>query len=150
MSDLQNLIAAIDRNTAAVTALAAACSGTVEEKAKRGRPAKTAETAQNGPAPAATSAAAPAAQVAQPAQNGPAPASAASAAGGTGPSLQKVADAIIDLANTTGREAAVSILKKYGAEKVPQLKPADYAAALADVAVLKADGTLGGAGAGLM
>jgi hypothetical protein len=61
-----------------------------------------------------------------------------------------VADAIIDLANTVSRDAAVSVLKKFGAEKVPQLKPANFADVLADVAVLKAGGTLATASSGLM
>lgn len=111
----------------------------------------TPTTAATVAAPAAAAAPAPTAAVAAPAAS--APASAASAALGGGPTLQKVADSIIDLANTVSREAAVSVLTKYGAQKVPQIKPADFSAVLADVAILKSGQPLPaaqGAGAGLM
>lgn len=145
MSDLQNLIAAIDRNTAAVTLLANNCGGTAEEKAARKtRTPKIEAVTTQVEAPVISPVAAPVA--APPVQSGPTPASAASAVGGQGPTLQKVADAIIDLANTVSREAAVKILAKYGASKVPQIKSSDFAAVLADVAA----GKNGGADAGLM
>lgn len=111
----------------------------------------TAATVAAPAAAAAAAAPAPTAAVAAPAAS--APASAASAALGGGPTLQKVADSIIDLANTVSREAAVSVLTKYGAQKVPQIKPADFSAVLADVAILKSGQPLPaaqGAGAGLM
>lgn len=54
------------------------------------------------------------------------------------PTLQQVADAIIDLANNHSRDKAVAILTKYGVKKVPELKPENFVAVLADVATAKA------------
>jgi hypothetical protein len=39
--------------------------------------------------------------------------------------------AIIALAKARGRDAAVAVLAQFGAAKVPELKPTQYAAALA-------------------
>lgn len=147
MSDMLVLAAALDRHTKALETCAAALSNG-EGATKAPRKARTAEAAPQE-APAATTA--PAATSA-PVAPAAAPASAASAAvSGTGPTLQKVADAIIDLANTVSREAAVGILSKYGAAKVPQLKPADFIAVLADVASVKSGlGAAAGPAGGLM
>lgn len=54
------------------------------------------------------------------------------------PTLQQVADAIIDLANNVSRDKAVAILAKYNVKKVPELKPEQFATVLADVAAAKA------------
>lgn len=165
MSDMLKLAAALDAHTAAIHKLVDSQSG--DAPAKTRKPRTTAETAAAPaaepaavtPTNAATVAApvAPTTPVAPAAAAAPAasaPASAASAAGSAGPTLQKVADAIIDLANNVSREAAVSVLTKYEAQKVPQIKPADFAAVLVDVGILKAGGALppknAGAGAGLM
>lgn len=166
MSDMLKLAAALDAHTAAIHKLVDSQSG--DAPAKTRKPRTTAETATAPaaepaapviPTTAVTAAApaaptAPAATAAVAATAASAPASAASAAGSAGPTLQKVADAIIDLANNVSREAAVSVLTKYEAQKVPQIKPADFAAVLVDVGILKAGGALppknAGAGAGLM
>lgn len=58
----------------------------------------------------------------------------------TQPTLQQVADKIIELANspTGGRDKAVAILTKFKVKKVPELKPEDFAAVLDDVAAANA------------
>lgn len=151
MSDMLVLAAALDRHTKALETCAAALSngeGATKTRTTRAKTAADQPAQEPAAVPAATPA--PATPAAMPAVvAAAAPASAASAAIGTGPSLQKVADAIIDLANTVSREAAVSILTKYGAQKVPQLKAPDFLAVLADVAAAKA-GTSTGAAGGLM
>lgn len=156
MSDMLKLAASLDNHAAAIDRLIAS-NGDAPTKTRKTRTTADAPAEQ---AAAPTTAATVAAQTAQSAPATPAaaaqpaasaPASAASAATSGGPTLQKVADAVIDLANTVSREAAVQILTKYGAQKVPQLKPADFVAVLADVATLKSGGSLAaGAGAGLM
>lgn len=140
--DLTKLIAALEGHTKALFAHAEAlASGGTEAAPKkpRGRPA-AGET--NGVAvdPSAAAAAAPAASTATPAANFAAATTPAAerAAIVTAPTLQQVADAIIDLANNHSRDAAVAILTKYGVKKVPELKPENFTAVLADVAKAKA------------
>lgn len=149
MSDMLVLAAALDRHTKALETCAAALSNG-EGATKTPRKARAAEATPQEPAAAPAATPTPATPAAAPAAA--APASAASAAvSATGPTLQKVADAIIDLANTVSREAAVGILSKYGAAKVPQLKPADFIAVLADVASVKSGlGAAAGPAGGLM
>lgn len=142
MSDMLILAAALDRHAKALETCAVALSSNPPTKTTR-----TSKAAAETPAETAAAAAAAATQAAVVAPTAPAvatapaavtaPASAASAAAGTGPSLQKIADAIIDLANTVSREAAVEILHQFGAEKVPQLKPQDFPAILIAVAAKK-------------
>lgn len=64
------------------------------------------------------------------------------------PTLQQVADAIIQLANSAdgGRDKAVAILTKYGVKKVPELKPENFTAVLAEVAAAKNPPAAGAAG----
>lgn len=45
---------------------------------------------------------------------------------------QDAANAITALSKTKGRDAAVALLKKYGASKLPEVKPEDFAAIVAD------------------
>ena len=45
--------------------------------------------------------------------------------------MKSVSDAITHLASSKGREAAVAILKQFGAARVPELKASDYPAVLA-------------------
>lgn len=142
--DLSKLIAALESHTKALFAHAEALAtggGEAAPKKTRGRPA-AGET--NGVAvdPTAAAASAPAASsVAAPAATAAAPASVSTAAVSdkvaTVPTLQQVADKIIDLANNHSRDKAVAILAKYGVKKVPELKPADFAAVLLDVEAAK-------------
>ena len=133
MSEVLTLAAALDKHSAALNnhaaALLAAGGEAAEPKTRKARaaaePAATPTTAATAAAPAAQ---APAAATAAAA---PAAASAASAATSGGPTLQQVADAIIKVANTVSREAAVKILSDFGASKVPQIKAADFPAVLA-------------------
>lgn len=144
--DLSKLIAALEGHTKALFAHAEALAtggGEAAPKKTRGRPAAgetngvaVDPTAAAASAPAASSVAAPAATVA-------APASVSTAAVSdkpviTQPTLQQVADKIIDLANNHSRDKAVAILTKYGVKKVPELKPADFANVLIDVAAATA------------
>jgi len=106
---------------------------------------------------AAAAAAAPAAsQTAQVSQAAAATAAAPAAAATVAekpvevvPTLQQVADAIIDLANNHSRDAAVGILAKFNVKKVPELKPEQFASVLAAVAAAKAP-ALNVAAAGLV
>lgn len=157
MSDMLKLAAALDNHAAAIDRLVASNAGDAPTKTRK--PRATAEAPAEAVAATPTPAATVAAQTAQSAPATPAAvaapaASAPASAANGGPTLQRVADAIIDLANTVSREAAVSVLSKYEAGKVPQLRPADFQAVLADVAILKSGGVLppkgGAAGAGLM
>lgn len=126
---LQNLTDALNRNTAALTGepvVPGANAAPAPAAKPRGRPPKNvdgsaAEAATAHAAPAATPApaAAPAA---------PVTAAAAAATAVAGPSFKEAADALIDLANIKGRDAAVALLAAFGATKAPELKPADYAA----------------------
>lgn len=45
---------------------------------------------------------------------------------------QDAAAAITQLSKVKGRDAAVALLKKYGASKLPEVKPEDFAAIVAD------------------
>lgn len=55
-----------------------------------------------------------------------------------------VADAVVDIANTVGRDAAVALLREFGAERASGLKPEHYAAVLERAAALKAPQPAGG------
>ena len=134
--DYTKFIQALEAHTKALVEHTEALLGFDGKKAKGGKktPAETpTET------PAAVTTAAPA-QTAAPAAN--TTVAAAPAASDppvvTQPTLQQVADAIINLANTVSRDKAVAILQKYGASKVPELKPEVFAAVLADVKVASA------------
>lgn len=112
---LADLTAAVDRNTAALSA-----GGATPKTSKK----QTAETPLA--APPAAAAAAPAATSTPPV----APVAAAAAA--TVP-FKNVADALVLLAETknadgtTNRDAAVALLADFGAKNVPGLKPEQYA-----------------------
>lgn len=155
MSELLTLAAALDKHSEALNAHAAAlhANGGTEATTKTRKPRTTAEAPVAPAAPAAAAipttaatAAAPVAPAAPAAPAAAAPAAASAPTGSAEPTLQKVADAIIDLANNVSREAAVSVLTKYGAQKVPQIKKEDFPAVLVDVATLKAGGSLAAAG----
>lgn len=47
------------------------------------------------------------------------------------PTYQATADAVTKLARTKGREAAVAVLTKFGAAKLPDVKPEQFAAVIA-------------------
>ncbi|TXH58400.1 MAG: hypothetical protein E6Q97_02230 [Desulfurellales bacterium] len=47
------------------------------------------------------------------------------------PTYQDTADAITKLARTKGRDAAVAVLKTFGATKLPDVKPEQFAAVIA-------------------
>jgi hypothetical protein len=55
-----------------------------------------------------------------------------------GPSAKQVADAVINLADTTTRDIAVAVLKEFGAGRVAEVKPVDYAMVLKAVTKAKA------------
>lgn len=47
------------------------------------------------------------------------------------PTYQDTADAVTKLARTKGRDAAVAVLSKFGASKLPDVKPEQFAAVIA-------------------
>ncbi len=47
------------------------------------------------------------------------------------PTYQATADAVTKLARTKGRDAAVAVLKEFGAAKLPDVKPEQFAAIIA-------------------
>jgi hypothetical protein len=47
------------------------------------------------------------------------------------PTYQATADAVTNLARTKGREVAVAVLTKFGAAKLPDVKPEQFAAVIA-------------------
>ena len=47
------------------------------------------------------------------------------------PTYQGTADAVTKLARAKGRDAAVAVLSKFGAAKLPEIKPADFRAVIA-------------------
>ena len=125
---LQNLTDALNRNTAALTGepvVPGANAAPAPAAKPRGRPPKNVD---GSAAEAATAHAAPAATPA-PAAAPAAPVTAAAAATAVaGPSFKEAADALIDLANIKGRDAAVALLAAFGATKAPELQAKDYAA----------------------
>lgn len=148
--DLTKFHAVLERIATALEAAGGAVVADVEgAKRGRGRPPKGEAAAANPEVGAASAQSAANAAGASTQQNAQTATSAGSdlPAVETAPTLQKVADAIIDLANTVSRDKAVEILGKYGAKKVPELKPETFAAVLKDVAAAKAPAT---AGAGLI
>lgn len=70
-----------------------------------------------------------AAPEAQPEKVAPAPESQAEKADAV--TYQQAADAVTKLAKTAGRDIAVGVLKQFGAVKLPDVKPDQYAAVLA-------------------
>lgn len=48
------------------------------------------------------------------------------------PTYQATADAVTKLARTKGRDAAVAVLAKFGAGKLPDVKPEQFAAVIAE------------------
>lgn len=147
--DLSKLIAALEGHTAALLSHAAALvSGGAETVTSaprtRGRKAAGEEGGKALTAEQiAAASAAPSASTAATAQ--PAVTSAAAVATAdkpvvTQPTLQQVADGIIAYANslTGGRDKAVAILAQFGAKKVPELKPEQFAGVLAAIAAANA------------
>lgn len=51
------------------------------------------------------------------------------------PTYQATADAVTKLARAKGRDAAVAVLSKFGAAKLPEVKPEDFAAVIAECEV---------------
>ena len=47
------------------------------------------------------------------------------------PTYQDTADAVTKLARTKGRDAAVAVLNEFGAAKLPDVKPEQFAAVIA-------------------
>lgn len=142
--DFTKLISALEGHTAALLehAKALASGGTDAPKAARGRKAAgeaegkaqtvTEVAASSAAASGVVTAAVQPSAVTSPVTSTPS----AEPKVVTQPTLQQVADKIIELANspTGGRDKAVAILTKYGVKKVPELKPETFEAVLKDVA----------------
>lgn len=146
--DFTPLLKALEAHTAALIANTKALIGeAVDEvegavKRGRGRPAKneTQAAAQTQTAAATTSATTAAATSAATTATttGAAANTAASQPSAPQATLKQVADAIVKACETVqgGRDSIKEILAKYGASKVPELKPDSFAAVLADVNAL--------------
>lgn len=105
---VNRLVAILEKGT--LPPAAAAVVAPVEEKAEEPKPAKKAK-AEKAPEPAKAEEPAADAKVY---------------------SYQEAATAITKLASSKGRDAAVSLLKKFGVAKGPELKPDQYAAVVAE------------------
>src|SRR5487761_706319 len=109
--DLTKLLAVLERIATALENGAKDVVADVESAGTRRGPGRPKSTTTAAATAAAVAAAQPAAS-AQPAPDAV-----------PQPTLQQVADAIIDLANNVSRDKAVAILTKFGVKKVPELKP---------------------------
>lgn len=151
--DYTKFIAAIEAHTKALVEHTEALIGVGPAARAKGRKAAgeaegKAQTVEQLAAAAATAApATSAAPAAATATVVTAPAQAAEGLVKTSLTLQQVADAIVKLANDVSRDAAVAILTKYGAKKVPEIKPENFDAVMADI---KAASAPASAGAGLV
>lgn len=123
---IRELIAAIKAGVpttaaqvAAVVTEAKPTTAAKETTAKKTTPAEKAEPAPTQPTAEAVAAAAP--------EKKDEPSEQAAA-----PNYQATADAVTKLARTKGREAAVAVLTKFGASKLPDVKPEQFAAVIAE------------------
>jgi hypothetical protein len=134
---IEDLASAVNANTAAIRELIKAISNgvpttaaqvaAVVEEVKAEAPAKTEKKAkaEKTEAPKAEPAATPEPkeEAAPAADEGP---------GEPEVTYQDAAAAITALSKTKGRDAAVALLKKFGASKLPEVKPEDFAAIVAE------------------
>jgi hypothetical protein len=129
---------ALAANTAAIIALTSAISAGNKPTAIESAPAAPAAkpgkkaAAANPPAVAAPVAAPPVAPAPTTSPVATAPAATAT------PSFKAVADALVEVVAKRNREAGIDLLAKYGAAKVPELKPEDYRAFIDDAKALLA------------
>lgn len=135
---LEKLIEAIAALTAALNANTAALNAGDDAPAAPGEPAKRGRgRPSNAEKAAAAAPAAAPAPVAAPAQAVPATAPVAAPVApvaAAGPTYKDVADRLIKVAETKGRDAAVSVLNKLqpGCPALPQLKQELWGAAIAE------------------
>lgn len=149
--DLSPLLKALEAHTAALIAHTKALGEEIVTdvegavKRGRGRPAKTetqtaaaqtqtaSATTAVASTPTSSASAATPATTTQPAAN-----TAATEPSAPQATLKQVADAIVKVCETvdSGRDKVKAILGKFNATKVPELKPVDFAAALAAVNAL--------------
>ena len=122
---IRELIAAIKAGVpttaaqvAAVVTEAKPTTAAKETTAKKTTPAEKAEPAPTQPTAEAVAAAAP--------EKKDEPSEQAAT-----PNYQATADAVTKLARTKGRDAAVAVLTKFGAAKLPDVKPEQFAAIIA-------------------
>jgi pyruvate dehydrogenase E2 component (dihydrolipoamide acetyltransferase) len=131
-SAIQNLADAINnlaaRQVANPASVTESASPPSDAPRPRGRPPK----AIDAPAPAPVAPAPVAPAPAAPAPAAPAPV----AATGATATIKDVVAALTPVAEQKGRDAAVALLAKYGAQTVPQLKAESYAQVVADAKAL--------------
>lgn len=123
---IRELIAAIQAGvpTTAAQVAAVVTEAAADKPAKEEAPAKKPTNAKKVE-PAPTQPTAEAVAAAAPEQKGE-PSAQADA-----PTYQDTADAVTKLARTKGRDAAVAVLSKFGADKLPDVKPEQFAAVIA-------------------
>lgn len=130
---------ALQENTAAIRELIAAISKGIPTTAQQVAAVVQEAQVEDKPAKAEKKAKAEKAESAkvEPAVTQEPKADAAPAADEEGPvepevTYQDAAAAITQLSKVKGRDAAVALLKKFGASKLPEVKPEDFAAIVAD------------------
>lgn len=125
---IRELIAAIKAGVpttaaqvAAVVTEAKPTQAAKESTAKKTTPAEKAEPAPTQPTAEAVAAAAPEKKKkAEPSEQV------------ATPNYQATADAVTELAREKGRDAAIAVLTKFGASKLPDVKPEQFAAVIAE------------------
>jgi hypothetical protein len=152
---IQNLVDALNRNTAALTGEpvvpGANAAPEAAPKPRRGRPPAGGHAAEAAsPEPVA---AVPTPAVASVVAVSPAPAApTATPAAPDQPTFKQVADKLIAVAEGVSRDAAVGLLAKYCAQRAPDVKVEHYAAFITDATALIAakNAAPPSAGAGLI
>ncbi|AAR97700.1 hypothetical protein ACLRAE_12450 [Bordetella bronchiseptica] len=139
-SALRDLIAAIKAGvptTAAQVAAVAAEAPAAQQEAsteKKPRATSAKTTAATAPTPPTAEVGAADAPESKAENSAPVQAGDAgqdAAAGDAAPTYQDTADAVTKLARVKGRDAAVAVLSKFGAAKLPDVKPEQFADVLA-------------------
>lgn len=115
-------------NTNIVTLIGVMSGASVSLPAPAATPAKTG-TKKAAPAAASVAAASPTPQAAPTPQPAAASTPVATAAA---PTIEQARKLVIELGQKKGREAVMTLLTKFGASKLPEVPPHQYAALIAD------------------
>lgn len=143
VADLQKVMSVLYPTTAVVEIADKSCdvakevaAAPVEKSAKP--PKSTPAATQASPAPTPPTAeveqvAAPekTADASNPTAESAAPAPQASTAADPAVTYKEAAEAVTKLSRTKGRDAAIAVLKSFGADKLPDVKPEQFAAVVA-------------------
>ncbi|MFU2048928.1 hypothetical protein [Bordetella hinzii] len=134
-SALRDLIAAIKAGVpttaAQVAAVAAEAPAAQQEASTEKKPRATSAKTTAATAPTPPTAEVGAADAPESKAENSAPVQAGNAGQDAAPTYQDTADAVTKLARVKGRDAAVAVLSKFGAAKLPDVKPEQFADVLA-------------------